>query len=66
MTLHDVGMEAIPFFVLMYCIFAYALFWIIRLGVRYGVDDALRRNSSWPSASGRDSAATASRSDDGE
>jgi hypothetical protein len=59
-------MEAIPFFVLMYCVFAFALFWIIRLGVRYGVNDALRRNRSWLASSRPDSAASPTRSDVGE
>lgn len=54
------------FFVLMYCVFAFALFWIIRLGVRYGVNDALRRNRSWLAASQPDSAAYAARSGVGE
>lgn len=58
-------MGVLPLFVVMYCVFAYALFWIIRLGVRYGVDDALRRNRSWLAASRLDSA-TAPRSDVGE
>jgi len=25
----------------------FALFWLVRLGVRYGVDDALRKNRHW-------------------
>ena len=33
---------------------AFALFWLIRLAVRYGMDDALERNRHW--LEGRDSA----------
>ena len=40
-------MEAVLFFAAAYLIAAYALFWVIRLGVRYGMDDALRRNRGW-------------------
>lgn len=29
---------------------AWAVFWIIRLAVRYGVDDALHMNRDWPRA----------------
>ncbi|HET7689980.1 MAG TPA: hypothetical protein VFK41_06365 [Nocardioidaceae bacterium] len=37
---------AIAFF-LLYAASVFALFWLIRLAVRYGVDDALRKNRSW-------------------
>jgi hypothetical protein len=40
-------MEAIIFVVVLYLITAFALFWLIRLAVRYGMDDALRRNRHW-------------------
>jgi hypothetical protein len=33
--------------VVVYFMTAFALFWLIRLGVRYGMDDALRRNRHW-------------------
>lgn len=31
----------------LYGLAVFALFWVIRLAVRYGVDDALRKNRSW-------------------
>jgi len=34
-------------FFVMYGLAVFAIFWVIRLGVRYGVDDALRKNRSW-------------------
>ena len=33
---------------------AWALFWLIRLGVRYGVDDALQSNRHWIAAPDRE------------
>jgi hypothetical protein len=39
--------ESIIFVVVLYLMTAFALFWLIRLAVRYGMDDALRRNSHW-------------------
>lgn len=32
---------------ILYGLAVFALFWVIRLAVRYGVDDALRKNRSW-------------------
>jgi len=34
-------------FFVRYGLAVFAIFWVIRLGVRYGVDDALRKNRSW-------------------
>ncbi|HEU4568726.1 MAG TPA: hypothetical protein VFR99_11885 [Marmoricola sp.] len=34
-------------FALFYLLAAFALFWIIRLAVRYGVDDALTKHRTW-------------------
>ena len=39
--------EAILFFVLLYGLSLFAAFWLIRLAVRYGTEDALRRNREW-------------------
>jgi hypothetical protein len=39
--------EGILFVVLLYLMSALALFWLIRLAVRYGMDDALERNRHW-------------------
>jgi hypothetical protein len=35
------------FFVVLLLLSIWALFWIIRLAVRYGMNDALRMNRSW-------------------
>ena len=40
-------MEVVLFFVVLALASVWALFWIIRLGVRYGMDDALRMNRRW-------------------
>jgi hypothetical protein len=39
--------EALFVAVLVYGSAVFALFWILRLGVRYGVDDVLRKNRDW-------------------
>jgi uncharacterized membrane protein YqjE len=39
--------ESIIFVVVLYLMAAFALFWLIRLAVRYGMDDALERNRHW-------------------
>jgi hypothetical protein len=39
--------EALAFVALLVLIGLWAAFWVIRLAVRYGVDDALRRNQAW-------------------
>jgi hypothetical protein len=38
---------ALLFSALLVLLGLWAAFWVIRLGVRYGVDDALRRNQAW-------------------
>ena len=37
----------ILYVLVLYFLAIFALFWVIRLAVRYGVDDALRKNRSW-------------------
>jgi hypothetical protein len=39
--------EALAFVVLLVLVGLWAAFWVIRLAVRYGVDDALHRNQAW-------------------
>ena len=39
--------EAILFVVLLYLMAAIALFWLIRLAVRHGMNDALQWNRHW-------------------
>jgi len=39
--------RVILYVVVLYFLAIFALFWVIRLAVRYGVDDALRKNRSW-------------------
>ena len=40
-------MAAAIYFTLLYAASVFALFWVIRLAVRYGVDDALKKNRKW-------------------
>ena len=40
-------MEAMLFFVVLALLATWAAFWVIRLAVRYGVNDALRMNRTW-------------------
>ena len=40
-------MEAVLYFALLALLSMWAAFWVIRLGVRYGMDDALRKNRAW-------------------
>ncbi|MFS3127684.1 hypothetical protein ACLM5J_04690 [Nocardioides sp. Bht2] len=40
-------MDVMLFFVLLSLATILALFWLIRLAVRYGVNDALQMNRSW-------------------
>lgn len=47
-------MEASLFFVILAVLGPWATFWIIRLGVRYGTNDALRMNRDWLEARGVD------------
>ena len=35
------------YFLLLYAASVFALFWVIRLAVRYGMDDAMRKNRHW-------------------
>jgi hypothetical protein len=42
-----VRVEAVLYFVVLAVLSVWALFWIIRLGVRYGMNDALRMNRDW-------------------
>ena len=39
--------DIILFTVVLYGMSVFALFWVIRLAVRYGVNDALSKNRSW-------------------
>jgi hypothetical protein len=40
-------MEAVLYFRFLAVLGGWALFWIVRLGVRYGMNDALRMNRYW-------------------
>ena len=40
-------MEAMLFFVVLALLATWAAFWVIRLAVRYGMNDALRMNRTW-------------------
>ncbi|WP_185995668.1 hypothetical protein [Nocardioides campestrisoli] len=40
-------MEATLFFPLLALLVLFSLFWVIRMAVRYGVNDALRMNRAW-------------------
>lgn len=40
-------MEPILYFGLLALLTVFAAFWVIRLAVRYGIDDALRMNRHW-------------------
>ena len=40
-------MEATLYFPLLALLVLFSLFWVIRLAVRYGVNDALRMNREW-------------------
>ena len=40
-------MDALLLFVVVALLSVWAVFWLIRLAVRYGVDDALQRNRDW-------------------
>jgi hypothetical protein len=44
---YGLKVTAALFFVLLYAATAFAVFWIIRLAVRHGVDDALKKNRGW-------------------
>lgn len=52
-----VSMMLGPMYALMggfWLVCAWALFWVIRLAVRYGVDDALQSNRHWMAAPDRE------------
>ena len=40
-------MEAVLYFIVLAVLITWAAFWIIRLAVRYGMNDALRMNRAW-------------------
>ena len=40
-------MEAVLFFIVLALLTAWALFWILRLAVRCGMNDALQMNRDW-------------------
>lgn len=40
-------MVAVLFFAVLALLTIWALFWVIRLAVRYGMNDALRMNRDW-------------------
>lgn len=40
-------MEAVLYVVVLALLTIWAAFWVIRLAVRYGVNDALRMNRAW-------------------
>lgn len=40
-------MEAVLYFAVLALLSVWALFWVIRLAVRYGVNDALQMNRGW-------------------
>lgn len=40
-------MEAMLYFVVLAFLAIWAAFWVIRLAVRYGMNDALRMNRAW-------------------
>jgi len=39
--------EAVLYFAVLAVLSVWALFWIVRLAVRYGMNDALRMNRDW-------------------
>lgn len=41
------NMEAVLYFAVLALLSVWALFWVIRLAVRYGVNDALQMNRGW-------------------
>ena len=40
-------MGAVLYFVVLACAAIFSVFWVVRLGVRYGVNDPLRMNHHW-------------------
>lgn len=40
-------MESMLFFAVLVLLVTWAAFWVIRLAVRYGMNDALRMNRTW-------------------
>ncbi|MET0916521.1 MAG: hypothetical protein ABWY81_10025 [Jiangellaceae bacterium] len=40
-------MEAMLYFVVLAFLASWVAFWVIRLAVRYGINDALRMNRGW-------------------
>ena len=46
------AMEAVLYFVVLAALTLWAAFWVIRLAVRYGMNDALRLNRPWLSQEG--------------
>jgi hypothetical protein len=44
---YDPRMEAVLYLVVLAALTIWAAFWVIRLAVRYGMNDALRMNRDW-------------------